>query len=46
MLQKIMRRINASDGNTKELRGDLENIEQKVDAHAIISIKHLELKMD
>ena len=31
--------------HTKEFRGDLANIGQKVDAHAI-SIKHLELKMD
>ena len=42
MLQKIMRRLDASDEQTKELRGDLANIGQKVDAHAI-SIKHLEL---
>ena len=30
--------------HTKEFRGDLANIGQKVDAHAI-SIKHLELQM-
>ena len=40
MLQKIMRRLDASDEQTKELRGDLANIGQKVDAHAI-SIKKL-----
>ena len=44
MLQKMMRRFNASDVHAKELRGDKENIGQKVDAHAI-SIKHLELQM-
>ena len=44
MLQKMMRRFTASDENAKELRGDITNIGQKVDAHAI-SIKHLELQM-
>ena len=44
MLQKMIRRFEASDEHTKELRGDLANIGQKVDAHAI-SIKHLELQM-
>ena len=44
MLQKMMRRFDASDEHTKELRSDLANIGQKVDAHAI-SIKHLELQM-
>ena len=44
MLQKMMRRFDANDENAKELRGDLANIGQKVDAHAI-SIKHLELQM-
>ena len=44
MLQKMIRRFDASDENAKELRGDLANIRQKVDAHAI-SIKHLELQM-
>ena len=43
-MQKIMRRFDASDEQDKELRGDLANIAQKVDTHAI-SIKHLELKM-
>ena len=40
MFQKMMRRFDASDEYAKELRGDLENIGQKVDAHAIL-IKHL-----
>ena len=44
MLQKMMRRFDASDEHDKELRGDLANIGQKVGAHAI-SIKHLELQM-
>ena len=44
MLQKMMRRFDASDEHDKELRGDLANIGQKVDAHAI-SIKHLDLQM-
>ena len=44
MLQKIMRRFDASDEHTKELRSDLGSIGKKVDAHAI-SIKHLELQM-
>ena len=44
MLQKMIRRCDASDDHAKELRDDLTNIGQKVDAHAI-SIKHLELQM-
>jgi len=44
MLKKMMRRFDASDEHDKELRGDLANIGQKVDAHAI-SIKHLDLQM-
>ena len=44
MLQKMMRRFDASDEHAKELRGELANIGQKVDAHSI-SIKHLELQM-
>ena len=44
MLQKIMMRFDASDEHAKELRGDLVNIGQKVDAH-VISTKHLELQM-
>ena len=39
-----MRRFDASDENTKELRGDLANIGPKMDAHAVL-IKHLELQM-
>ncbi|XP_069145424.1 uncharacterized protein [Solanum lycopersicum] len=39
-----MRRFDASDEHTKELRNDLAGIGQKVDTHAI-SIKHLELQM-
>jgi len=45
MLQKMRRRFDASDDHAKELRGDLANIGQKVDAHAIL-IKHLDLQMD
>ena len=44
MLQKIMRRFDASDEQTKEMRGDLANIGEKVDALAI-SIKYAELQM-
>lgn len=44
ILQKMMRRFDASDEHTKQLRSDLANIGQKFDAHAI-SIKHLELQM-
>lgn len=43
-LQKMMRMFNASYENAKAVRGDLANIEQKVDAHAI-SITHLQLQM-
>ena len=43
MLQKMMSRFDARDEYAKELRGDLVNIGQKVDAHAV-SIKHLELQ--
>ena len=42
--RKMMRRFDASDEHTKELRSDLESIGKKFDAHAI-SIKHLELQM-
>ena len=38
MLLKMMRRFDASDEHNKELRGDLANIGQKIDAHAV-SIK-------
>ena len=41
MLQIMMRRFDASDEHAKEFRGDLANIGQKVNAHAV-SIKHLE----
>ena len=44
MLQKIMRRFDANDEHTRELRGDLANIRQNVDAHAV-SIKYLELQL-
>ena len=44
MLQKMMRSFDATDKHAKEFRGDLANIGQKVDAHAI-SINHLELQM-
>ena len=44
LLQKMMRRFDASDEHAKEFRGDLANIGQKVNAHAV-SIKHLELQM-
>ena len=42
MLQKLLRRFDASDEHAKELRVDLANIEQKVDAHAVL-IKHIKL---
>ena len=44
MLQKMMRRFDASDEHHKELRNDLAGIGQKVDTHAI-SIKQLELQL-
>ena len=44
MLHKMIRRFDASDEHTKELRSDLVGIGQKVDTHAI-SIKHIELQM-
>ena len=44
MLKKIIRRFDASNAHTKELRRGLVNIGQKVVAHEI-SIKHLELQM-
>ena len=40
----MMRRFDYSDELAKELRGDLANIGQKVDAHTL-SNKHLELQM-
>ena len=39
-----MRRFDASDEHTKELRNDIAGIGKKVDTHAIL-IKHLELQM-
>ena len=39
---KMMMRFDASDEHTKDLRSDLADIGQKMDAHAI-SIKHFEL---
>ena len=44
ILHKMMRRFDASDEHTKELRSDLAGIGQKVDTHAI-SIKQLELQL-
>uniref|UniRef100_M1DZZ3 Integrase core domain containing protein n=1 Tax=Solanum tuberosum TaxID=4113 RepID=M1DZZ3_SOLTU len=44
MMQKMMRRFDATDENVKEMRNDLSSIGQKVDAHAV-SIKHLEQQM-
>ena len=40
MLHKMVRRFDASDEKTKELRIDLAGIGQKVDTRAI-SVKHL-----
>lgn len=40
LLEKMVKWFDASDEHAKELRGDLPNIGQKFDAHAI---KHLEL---
>ena len=42
MLHKMMRRFDASDEHTKEMRSDLVGSGQRVDTHAI-SIKQLEL---
>lgn len=39
-----MRRFDSSDRNVNEMRDDLANIGENMDAHAI-SIKHLNLKM-
>ena len=44
MLQKMMRRFDASDEHANELRGYLANIREKVDAHSIF-INHLVLQM-
>ena len=40
----MIKRFDASDDHEMELRGDLANTRQKVDAHAV-SIKHLGLQM-
>nr|XP_010313156.1 uncharacterized protein LOC104644705 [Solanum lycopersicum] len=40
----MRRRFDASNEHAKELRGDLANIGQKMDAHAV-SIKHLDMQM-
>ena len=45
MLQKIMRKFDTSDEHAKELRGDLANISQKVDAR-VVSISILSLQID
>ena len=42
MLQKMIRRFDIRDENVHEMRGDLDNIVQKVDGHEV-AIKHLEL---
>ena len=44
MMQKMMRRFDASDEHTKKLRSNLAGIGQKGNTHAI-SIKQLELQM-
>ncbi|XP_049394624.1 uncharacterized protein LOC125858885 [Solanum stenotomum] len=41
MMQKTMKRFDATNENVKEMRNDLSGIGQKVDAHAV-SIKQLE----
>ncbi|XP_015075494.1 uncharacterized protein LOC107019564 [Solanum pennellii] len=40
----MMRRFDTSDDHAKKMRGDLANISQKLNAHAV-SIKHLEQQM-
>ena len=40
----MRRRFDTSDEHTKELSGALDNIGQKVDAHAV-SIKHIEFQI-
>ena len=44
MLQKMMRRFDASDEHIKELRCDLASIGKKVDTHSI-SIKQIEFQV-
>uniref|UniRef100_M1DQ98 Integrase core domain containing protein n=1 Tax=Solanum tuberosum TaxID=4113 RepID=M1DQ98_SOLTU len=41
MMQKMMKKFDATDENVKEMRNDLSGIGQKVDAHSV-SIKHLQ----
>ena len=44
MLPKMMRRFDASDEHTKELRNELAGVGHNVDTHEI-SIKHIEFQM-
>uniref|UniRef100_M1DF12 Integrase core domain containing protein n=1 Tax=Solanum tuberosum TaxID=4113 RepID=M1DF12_SOLTU len=44
MMQKMMRRFDVTDENVKEMRNDLYDIGQKVNAH-VVSLKHLEQQM-
>ncbi|KAK4706928.1 hypothetical protein R3W88_033512 [Solanum pinnatisectum] len=44
IIQKMMKRFDATDENVKETQNDLSGIGQKVDAHAV-SIKHLQQQM-
>ena len=44
MLEKMMMRFDASDEHAKDLRSDLANIGQKVDAH-VVSVMHLKLQI-
>ena len=44
IMQKIIRRLDASDEYTIELRNNLIGIGQKADTH-VISIKHIELQI-
>ena len=44
MWQKMLRRFDATDEHAKEIRGDLANIGQKMDAH-VISIKNFEVQI-
>uniref|UniRef100_M1D9P3 Integrase core domain containing protein n=1 Tax=Solanum tuberosum TaxID=4113 RepID=M1D9P3_SOLTU len=44
MMQKMVRRFDATDLNVKEIRNDLSGIGQNVDAH-VVSIKHLKQQM-
>ncbi|KAK4717923.1 hypothetical protein R3W88_016261 [Solanum pinnatisectum] len=44
MIQKMMKRLDSTDENVREMWNDLSSIGQKVDAHAV-SIKQLEQQM-